>query len=121
MFAAKFLPQKVFSYLCISKYLRIGIPVYLVKTRMTREEEIHFDLTQQVEAHNEESDGSDDDDDDGDVVIVRKKKLKVIEDSESDDESDKNIAGITCKWRIEPENEDVSTKNIENETIVIVD
>ena len=59
------------------------------------EEEIHFDLTQQVEAHDEESDGSDDDD--GDVVIVRKKKLKVIEDSESDDESDKNIAGITCK------------------------
>ena len=64
------------------------------------EEEIHFDLTQQIEAHNEEGDGSDDDYDDGDVVIVRKKKLKVIEDSESDDESDENIAGNTCDEQI---------------------
>ena len=80
----------------------LPIPVYLVKNRDDEgeEEEIHFDLTQQVEAHNEEGDGSDDDDDDGDVVIVRKKKLKVIEDSESDDESDENIAGITCDEQI---------------------
>lgn len=72
----------------LNKIMNVHAVTYLNCLKFD-EEEMKFELTQQV--HGEESERGDGEDDDRDNIL-HKKKFKAVEDSERD----KSIVGIIC-------------------------